>query len=91
MQHISKFLSLILRHKPETVGIKLDSAGWANVDELLEGMHKQGKRVTLADLEQVVAEDNKGRYSLTSDKKRIRANQGHSVKVDLGLTPKQPP
>jgi putative RNA 2'-phosphotransferase len=91
MQHISKFLSLILRHKPETVGIKLDGAGWANVDELLKGMHQQGKRVTLADLEQVVAEDNKGRYSLSPDKKKIRANQGHSVKVDLGLTPKQPP
>lgn len=54
-------------------------------------MHQQGKRVTLSDLAQIVVEDDKRRYSFTSDKKRIRANQGHSVKVDLGLVTKQPP
>ena len=89
MQHISKFLSLILRHKPETIGIELDAQGWADVDELINGMSKQGKRVTLADIEQIVDEDSKGRYSLENG--MIRANQGHSIKVDLGLTPKQPP
>lgn len=87
--HISKFLSLVLRHKPETIGITLDSQGWANVNELLAGMQKQGKKVTVKDLEQIVSEDSKGRYSLKDGK--IRANQGHSIKVDLELVAKQPP
>ncbi len=91
MQHLSKFLSLILRHKPELVGITLDNNGWANVNKLLVGMHQSGKRITLNDLEFIVSDDNKGRYSFNTDKTMIRANQGHSIKVDLGLIEKIPP
>ncbi len=87
-EHISKFISLILRHKPEAVGITLDSQGWANVQELMNGMKEQGKYIELSDLEIVVDQDSKGRYSFNDDKTKIRANQGHSVKgVDLNLKP----
>lgn len=83
----SKFLSLVLRHKPETIGIKLTSDGWADVSELIKGM-----KITLADLERIVASDSKGRYTFEDDShKRIRAAQGHSLKVDLGLESKIPP
>lgn len=91
MQHLSKFLSLILRHKPESVGLTLDPNGWVNVDKLLVGMQESGKRITLNDLEFIVADDNKGRYSFNQDKTMIRANQGHSISVDLGLIEKTPP
>ena len=87
-EHISKFISLILRHKPEAVGISLDSQGWADVQELMDGMKEQGKSVELSDLEIVVDNDSKGRYSFNDDKSKIRANQGHSVNgVDLNLKP----
>ncbi len=85
-EHISKFISLILRHKPEAIGITLDNQGWADVTELMKGMQKQGKFVELSDLEIVVDNDSKGRYSFNEDKTKIRANQGHSIKgIDLGL------
>lgn len=82
----SKFLSLILRHKPEEVGLSLDSEGWADVNELVEKSD-----ISLADLKEIVATDNKQRYSFSVDSTKIRANQGHSVQVDLGLKPQQPP
>lgn len=86
--HISKFLSLILRHKPEVIGITLDSNGWVDVDVLLAALEENGKRVTLEDLKEVVSTDSKGRYSFSDDGKMIRANQGHSLKtVDLELKP----
>ena len=87
----SKFLSLILRHKPETVGIKLDGNGWADVEELLEKINASGWTVTFAELEKVVRENDKQRYSFNEDKTKIRANQGHSVKVDVELEEKTPP
>ena len=86
IKKLSKFLSLILRHKPETIGIKLDKNGWANVSEILRGM-----KIDMATLEKVVAENNKQRFSFSEDKTKIRANQGHSVKVDVELTEKIPP
>lgn len=93
-EHISKFISLILRHKPEAIGITLETQGWADVKELMIGMQKQGKYVELSDLEYVVVNDSKakngkpGRYSFNADKTKIRANQGHSIKgIDLGLKP----
>jgi putative RNA 2'-phosphotransferase len=86
IKKISKFLSLILRHKPETIGIKLDKNGWANVSEILRGM-----KIDMATLEKVVAENNKQRFSFSADKTKIRANQGHSVKVDVEMTEKIPP
>lgn len=87
---LSRFLSLILRHKPETVGISLDSQGWTNVEELITAINKQ-QPFTQEVLEEIVATDSKQRYTFNEDKTLIRANQGHSVPVDLGLTPVTPP
>ena len=86
----SKFISLILRHKPEAIGITLDEHGWANVDDLIEGVSKT-QPLDMAMLEQIVAEDEKQRYSFNEDKTLIRANQGHSIPVDVELEEKQPP
>ena len=86
----SKYISLILRHKPEVIGITLDEYGWANVDELIEGVSRTHK-LDMAILEQIVAEDEKQRYSFNEDKTLIRANQGHSIPVDVELEEQQPP
>lgn len=91
IKSLSKFLSLILRHKPETVGIKLDANGWADVQELLQGIRKTGREMTFATLEQVVRENDKQRFSFNEDKTKIRANQGHSISVDVELEEKIPP
>ena len=90
LKETSKFISLILRHKPETIGITLDEHGWANVDELIAGISKTHP-IDMAVLEQIVAEDEKQRYSFNEDKTLIRANQGHSIPVDVELEEKQPP
>lgn len=82
----SKFLSLILRHKPEEIGIELDNHGWANVNELLSGMN-----ITMDVLEEIVTTDEKKRYSFNDNKTLIRANQGHSVPVDVELKECKPP
>ena len=74
----SRFISLILRHKPETIGISLDEHGWANVADLLDGISKT-QYIDMAMLEKIVATDNKQRYSFNEDKTLIRANQGHSI------------
>lgn len=87
---LSKFLSMILRHKPETIGIKLDKHGWANVDELIEKMSKE-KYIDKDILEYIVEHDDKQRYSFNEDKTMIRANQGHSINVDVELEEKEPP
>lgn len=82
----SRFISLILRHKPEEIGITLDEHGWANVNELLNGV-----QINMATLEEIVATDDKQRYSFNEDKTLIRANQGHSIPVDVELEEAQPP
>jgi putative RNA 2'-phosphotransferase len=87
----SKFLSLVLRHKPEVVGIALDAHGWADVDALIEGFLEKKREIDLPALEMIVLTDEKQRYSFNEDKTKIRANQGHSVKVDLELEPLKPP
>jgi putative RNA 2'-phosphotransferase len=87
----SRFLSLVLRHKPEEAGITLDRHGWVQIDTLLRGMKRAGHGMTRDDLEKVVAENDKKRFTISSDGKRIRAAQGHSVDVDLGLDPVSPP
>lgn len=87
----SKFLSLVLRHAPDKVGLKLDSAGWANIDELIRKVTKAGHPLTREVLGQIVAENDKQRFAISEDGKRIRASQGHSIQVDLGLTPSTPP
>lgn len=86
----SKFISLILRHKPSEIGIELDEHGWAKVDELIKGIDKKQK-FNMAMLEEIVASDVKQRYSFNSDKTLIRANQGHSIPVDIELEEVTPP
>ncbi len=86
----SKFLSLILRHKPETIGIKLDEHGWADISELISGISKT-RPFDMKMLEEIVRTDSKQRYSFNEDKTLIRANQGHSIPVDVELEKKTPP
>ncbi len=85
-----KFVALILRHKPETIGITLDEHGWANVDELIEGIAKT-RTFDMEMLEEIVATDNKQRFSFNEDHTMIRANQGHSIPVDVELKKLSPP
>jgi putative RNA 2'-phosphotransferase len=87
----SRFLSLILRHKPEEIGLTLDPQGWADIDTLLSKMKAAGKPFSRDALMEFVASNEKKRFTLSDDGTRIRAAQGHSVPVDLGLTEKTPP
>jgi len=87
IKKVSKFLSLILRHKPETIGLVLDAQGWAEIDALIA--KSKNVKLTRELLSEVVQKDNKQRYSIEAD--RIRANQGHSVKIDLELQALVPP
>lgn len=87
----SKFLSLVLRHQPQTVGISLDEAGWVDVDVLLAAMSEHGRDLTRDQLEFVVQENDKQRFAFSTDGLRIRANQGHSVEVELDHAPAEPP
>lgn len=91
LRRLSKFLSLILRHQPQTIGLTLDAAGWADVDELLQRLNQHGHPTDRAQLEAVVAQSDKQRFALSPDGQSIRANQGHSVPVELGYTPQTPP
>ena len=90
INELSKYVSLILRHKPETIGITLDEHGWANVDELIAGIAKTHE-ISMGILEDIVRTDNKQRYSFNEDRTRIRANHGHSIPVDVELEEKEPP
>jgi putative RNA 2'-phosphotransferase len=87
--HLGKLLALVLRHRPEVAGVTPDGAGWVDVGQLVAGLRASGRHVTAANVERAVAEDAKGRYELADG--RIRAAQGHSIDVDLGLPPQQPP
>ena len=89
---LGRFLCLLLRHKPEVAGLRLDCHGWAVVEELLDGVKKTGRfQVDRAALEEIVRNDAKQRYSFSEDGRLIRANQGHSVPVDGELVPAAPP
>lgn len=90
LKNISKFISLILRHKPEIIGITLDEHGWAKVSELIEGISKQYD-FNMEMFEEIVRTDEKQRYSFNEDKTLIRANQGHSISVDVELEKVEPP
>lgn len=90
LKDISKYISLILRHKPETIGISLDEHGWADVGELINGINRT-QPFNMEMLARIVAEDEKQRYSFNEDKTLIRANQGHSVPVDVELEELKPP
>jgi putative RNA 2'-phosphotransferase len=87
----SKFLSLILRHKPDVIGITLDENGWTSIAQLIDKAHLHGVDITLDELHAIIASDDKQRFAMSSDQKRIRANQGHSLKIDLQLQPSIPP
>lgn len=90
-ENIGKYLALILRHKPEVIGISLDEHGWGNVGDIIEGIRKQYPQMSMKLLEEIVATDSKGRYSFNRDKTCIRANQGHSIHVDVELKEAIPP
>ena len=88
---VSKFLSLVLRHEPQRIGITLDEAGWTDVDGLLAAAARHGNPFTREELLHVVATNDKKRFALSDDGTRIRASQGHSVSVELGYEPSEPP
>ena len=81
----------MLRHKPQAIGITLDAEGWVVVEELLAAAARHGQSITREQVEEVVATNDKKRFSFSPDGQLIRANQGHSVEVDLGLVPVEPP
>lgn len=87
----SKFLSLVLRHKPETINLQLDEAGWVSVEAILEACRKYNFDLSYDELHEVVETNDKKRFAFSDDGKRIRASQGHSIDVELGYTPKEPP
>ena len=87
----SKFLSLVLRHQPEKIGIVLDGAGWVPVTQLLDGCRRAGHAITPDQLREIARTSDKQRFALSDDGARIRANQGHSVQVELGYEPAAPP
>ena len=91
LKHISKFMSLVLRHKPEEIGIQLDANGWANIDDLIKGLISKGYNVDLKIIRQVVETNDKKRFVINSDSSMIRANQGHSIEVELNLLEIIPP
>jgi putative RNA 2'-phosphotransferase len=88
---LSKFVSLVLRHQPEVIGLKLDENGWAEVDRFIELAKQNGKNISISVLEEIVETNNKKRFAFNEDKSKIRANQGHSIEVNLDLPPQQPP
>ncbi|SFX33543.1 putative RNA 2'-phosphotransferase [Janthinobacterium lividum] len=88
----SKYLSLILRHAPEKIGLVLDTQGWADIGQLLALGAQHGRSLSREQLDEVVARDSKTRYAISADGLRIRANQGHSLAaVDIALPPATPP
>src|ERR1051326_6984357 len=91
LTRISRYLSRYLRHQPESIGLKLMPGGWVEVDALLSACLKNGFPVELEELKEVVLRNNKQRFSFDETGSRIRANQGHSVTVDLQLEPAVPP
>ena len=91
LKRTSKFLSLVLRHKPEVIGLSLNGEGWADVDMLLEAAQRHGHPLNRNLLDEVVFTNDKQRFAYSPDGSKIRTNQGHSVAVDLGLEPTTPP
>lgn len=88
---ISKKLSFVLRHKPETIGLNLDEFGWTNTQELLEKFSTNFFPITLEQLKEVVEQNDKKRFAFSEDKTQIRASQGHSIQVNLGYQATEPP
>lgn len=90
-KRIGKFISLVLRHSPETIGLNLDDNGWAEVSELIEKSKTRKMFFTKDELQEIVKTNDKQRYSYNENKTKIRANQGHSINIDLELKPLSPP
>jgi putative RNA 2'-phosphotransferase len=90
-KRISKFLSLVLRHAPDKIGLKLDSAGWVSVEELVRKMNSNGHSITFEILQEIVEANDKQRFGFNTDRSRIRANQGHSIEIEHGFESKIPP
>lgn len=91
LEPTSKFLSYVLRHQPDAIGLKLDNEGWAVIQELISLANADGRNLTMELVEEVVATSDKKRFALSDDSTKIRASQGHSVAVELGLKPVVPP
>ena len=87
----SKFLSFVLRHEPGAVGLELSKEGWVRVDDLLSALREHGRPLTREELEAIVATNDKQRFAFSTDGARVRANQGHSVDVELGYESTMPP
>ena len=88
---LSKFLSLVLRHEPGAAGIHLDEHGWADVKELIQGVNGTGRKIDERILKEIVLTNDKQRFCFNSDGTKIRANQGHSLNVDVELKEMIPP
>jgi len=88
---ISKFLSLVLRHKPQTIDIQLDQHGWVDVDVLIEKINNHGITLDREFLQHIVQTNSKQRFAFDETNTKIRASQGHSVKIELGYSNQQPP
>ncbi len=88
---LGRFISLVLRHNPSAAGIVLDEHGWADVKDLIAGVKQSGRFINMDTLERIVRENNKNRYSFNEDHSKIRANQGHSISVDVELKEQTPP
>jgi putative RNA 2'-phosphotransferase len=91
LTRVSRKLSLVLRHKPEAIDLRLDPSGWAEVDHLLKQLSRNGIQISREELQYVVDNNDKKRFRFSDDGRRIRANQGHSIDVSLGLKPIAPP
>ncbi|MFD8500712.1 RNA 2'-phosphotransferase [Amycolatopsis sp. NPDC059657] len=91
LKRVSKKLSFHLRHEPDLIGISLDPQGWVSVDVLLRALASHGFPLTRAELDEVVANNDKRRFAFDETGTRIRASQGHSVSVDLALPDAVPP
>ena len=87
----TKFLCYVLRHHPEVIGLRLDAQGWADIEELVLQLKRYGRTVTRQAIDRIITADPKGRFALSDDGRRIRANYGHSISVDLGLDDAEPP
>ncbi len=87
----SKYLSYLLRHRPEVANLNMDKQGWVSVAEIMHAMQKKASHFTFQTLEEVVRTNNKKRFAFNADKTKIRAHQGHSINIDLALPECCPP
>jgi len=91
LHRTSRFLSLVLRHRPDNIGIRLDDAGWVAVNDLLDALNRHGHALTFGELRRLIAGNDKRRFVLSADRKRIRAAQGHSLPLNLDYPPAELP